>query len=109
MPTPTHIPETKRLTEILPTGREGGLEFGRIVDLLLFREARREGRTFNLFSDRAGDYGRMDSFTDSGLRVASRIGYQYKLYPSPFSNEHRAEIKAAVTKVWGWPHSRAAP
>jgi len=99
MPTPARIPETRRLTEVLPTGREGGLEFARIVDLLLFHEARREGRTFNLFSDRAGDYGGMDSFADSGLRVASRIGYQYKFYPSPLSNEHRAEIKAAIAKA----------
>ena len=99
MPTPTHLPETRRLTDILPAGREGGLEFARIVDLLLFHEARREGRTFNLFSDRAGDYGGMDSFADSGLRVISRVGYQYKFYPSPLSNEHRSQIKAAIIKA----------
>jgi hypothetical protein len=69
------------------------------VDLLPFHEARREGRTFNLFTNRAGDYGGMDSFADGGLRIASRIGYQYKFYPSPLSNEHRAEIKAAIAKA----------
>jgi hypothetical protein len=99
MPTPTRVPETRRLSEVLPAGREGGLEFARIMDLLLFHEARREGRTFNLFSDRAGDYGGMDSFADGGLRVASRIGYQYKFYPSPLSNDHRAEIKGAIAKA----------
>jgi energy-coupling factor transporter ATP-binding protein EcfA2 len=99
MPTPSRLPETRRLTDILPAGREGGLEFARIVDLLLFHEARRNGRTFNLFSDRAGDYGGMDSFADSGLRVISRVGYQYKFYPSPLSNEHRSGIKAAIVKA----------
>jgi hypothetical protein len=99
IPTPSRLPETRRLTDILPAGREGGLEFARIVDLLLFHEARREARTLNLFSDRAGDYGGMDSFADSGLRVISRVGYQYKFYPSPISNEHRSEIKAAIIKA----------
>ncbi len=99
MPIPSHLPETRRLTDILPAGREGGLEFARIVDLLLFHEARRENRTFNLFSDRAGDYGAMDSFADSGLRVISRVGYQYKFYPSPLSNQHRSEIKVAIIKA----------
>ena len=41
MTKPSHLPETKRLSDILPMGREGGLEFARIVDLLLFHEARR--------------------------------------------------------------------
>ncbi len=44
MPTPVRLPETHRLDQILPAGREGGLEFARIVDLLLFHEARRQGR-----------------------------------------------------------------
>jgi len=99
MPTPNHLPETRPLSAILPKGRESGLEFARIVDLLLFHDARRHGRTLILFSDRAGDYHGLDSFADGGLRVEGRTGYQYKFYPSPLSDQHRQEIQKALTKV----------
>lgn len=75
------------------------MEFARIVDLLLFHEARRQGHTLTLFSDRAGDYQGLDSFADGGLRIHGRVGYQYKFYPSPLSGEHRPEVKAAIVKA----------
>ena len=50
------LPEVKTLLDILPKGTEGGKEFARIVDLLLFHEARRSGGRTLLFSDAAGDY-----------------------------------------------------
>ena len=42
------IREVKTLYDILPKGAEGGKEFARIVDLLLFHEARRSGRNIAL-------------------------------------------------------------
>ncbi len=44
------LPSVKSLSEILPKGTEGGKEFARIVDLLLFHEARRSGRKISLYS-----------------------------------------------------------
>ena len=99
MPTPNHLPETRPLSAILPKGSEGGLEFARIVDLLLFHDARRQGRNITLFSDRAGDYHGLDSFSDMGLRLTGTVGYQYKFYPSPLSKEHRKEIEESLGKV----------
>jgi hypothetical protein len=75
------------------------LEFARIVDLLLFHDARRRGRNATLFSDRAGDFHGLDSLDDDVSRVADRVGYQYKYYPSPLSNAHCHEIKAALKKT----------
>lgn len=99
MPTPSRLPETRPLNEILPKGREGGLEFARIVDLLLFHEARRRGLTATLFSDRTGDYHGLDSFSDGELRLKGNIGYQYKFHPSPLSAKHRKEIEASLEKA----------
>jgi hypothetical protein len=39
------IPQVRTLYEILPRGAEGGKEFARIVNLLLFHDGRRNGRT----------------------------------------------------------------
>ena len=99
----SRLPETRTLAQILPKGTEGGKEFARIVDLLLFHEARRKGRTINLFSDVSGDYRGLDSFgaSSDGLRRNGTEGYQYKFFPSPLSAKHRAEIKASLKKAAG--------
>jgi hypothetical protein len=91
------LPETRSLSQILPKGTEGGKEFARIVDLLLFHEARRNGKNLNLFSDASGDYGGLDSFVGEVFRRNDVVGYQYKFFPSPLSQEHRAAIKESVS------------
>jgi hypothetical protein len=83
------LPEVKPLYDILPKGTEGGKEFARIVDLLLFHEARRAGKKITIFSDMAGDYHGLDSFEGDVFRKEGTTGYQYKFYPSPLSPEHR--------------------
>jgi len=87
------LPATKPLSEMLPKGAEGGHEFARIVGLLLFHEARREGRCVTLFSDRSGDVHGLDTFDDADT------GYQIKFFPSPWSDQHRKEIKASLKKA----------
>ena len=72
------LPEVKTLYEILPKGAEGGKEFARIVDLLLFHEARRCGKKASIFSDVAGDYRGLDSFVGDAFRKEGTTGYQYK-------------------------------
>ncbi len=83
------------LSNILPSGTEGGKEFARIVGLLLFQDARRQGREFNLFDDSSGDYEGLDGFSRAA-KGDKIIGYQYKFFPSPLSDQHRAEIRGAV-------------
>ncbi len=90
------LPETRSLSQILPKGTEGGKEFARIIDLLLFHDARRHGVTMNIFSDASGDYDGLDSFFSDRLRTNDNIGYQYTFYQSPLSPEHRHAIKESL-------------
>ena len=91
------LPETRSLSQILPKGTEGGKEFARIVDLLLFHEARRTGRNLSLFSDASGDYNGLDSFAGEVFRRDGVTGYQYKFFPSPLSQEHLTAIKDSLS------------
>ncbi|MCF5050553.1 NACHT domain-containing protein [Pseudomonas syringae] len=79
------------LSKILASGTEGGKEFGRIVGLLLFNDAKRRGEEFNLFDDASGDFEGLDGFSRT-KQSSSAIGYQYKFFSSPLSNDHRQEI-----------------
>lgn len=89
----------KTLYEMLPPGAEGGKEFARIVDLLLFHEARRAGKKLTLFSDSAGDYYGLDSFEGDVFRKHGTIGYQYKFYPTPLSDNHRGNIEQSLKQT----------
>ena len=93
------LPGVKTLYELLPKGAEGGSEFARIVDLLLFHEARRAGKKITIFSDVAGDYHGLDSFEGDVFRKEGTTGYQYKFYPSPLSSEHRAIIAKSLKRT----------
>ena len=93
------LPEVKTLYEILPKGTEGGKEFARVVDLLLFHEARRAGKKITIFSDVAGDYHGLDSFEGDVFRKYGTTGYHYKFYPSPLSSKHRKDIKKCLKQV----------
>jgi energy-coupling factor transporter ATP-binding protein EcfA2 len=93
------LPEVKTLYEILPKGTEGGKEFARVVDLLLFHEARRAGKKITIFSDVAGDYHGLDSFEGDIFRIDGTTGYQYKFYPSPLSLKHRKDIEKCLKQA----------
>jgi hypothetical protein len=95
----TRLPETKTLYDILPKGTEGGKEFARIVDLLLFHAARRLGRKTGIFSDSSGDYHGLDSFEVDRFRKEDKTGFQYKFYPSPFNDNHRGAIRESLKRV----------
>lgn len=97
--TKKRLPAVQPLTATLPKGAEGGKEFARIVDLLLFHEARRTGKKITIFDDSAGDYLGMDSFEGDAFRRSGTTGYQYKFYPTSLSSDHRAEIKKSLQKT----------
>lgn len=82
----SRLPAERSLSNILPSGAEGGKEFARIVDLLLFFDARKRNINLTLFSDRSGDTFGLDAFE------GRESGYQYKFFPSPLSDNHRSEI-----------------
>ncbi len=90
------LPAVRPLSKILPRGTEGGKEFARIVDLLLFHEARRAGKKITLFDDAAGDYMGLDSFEGDAFRKSGTTGYQYKFYPTPLASAHRAAIEKSL-------------
>ncbi|MCK4763462.1 MAG: NACHT domain-containing protein [Candidatus Aminicenantes bacterium] len=93
------LPQVKTLYDILPKGTEGGKEFARIIDLLLFHEARRAGKKITLFDDSSGDYYGLDSFESDVIRKHGKTGYQYKFYPSPLSDKHRREIIESLQRT----------
>ncbi|MCW3058497.1 MAG: signal transduction protein, partial [Capsulimonas sp.] len=95
----SRLVETKTLYQLLPGGSEGGNEFARIVNLLLFQEALRSGRKHAIYSDVAGDYNGMDSFSGDFFHTDGTIGYQYKFFPSPLSSKHRSEITKSLRKT----------
>ncbi|WP_374369201.1 NACHT domain-containing NTPase [Dongia sp.] len=92
------LPKVRSLSKILPAGTESGKEFARIVDLLLFNEARHRNETFTVFDDASGDYAALDSLS-KGFRRSGSVGYQYKFFSSPLSTNHRAEIKESLRRA----------
>jgi hypothetical protein len=95
----SRLPAVKTLYDILPKGTEGGKEFARIIDLLLFYEARRSGKKITIFSDSSGDYYGLDSFEGDSFRKDGTTGYQYKFYPSPLSPKHRNDIVDSLKRT----------
>ncbi|CAM3440631.1 NACHT domain-containing protein [Flavobacterium chungbukense] len=94
---PKRIPSSKTLSSIIPSGSEGGKEFARIIDLLLFQDYRRKGKTITIFNDSAGDFRSLDSFESSGKKTKKTYtGFQYKFFSSPLTNDHRKSIIASV-------------
>jgi len=96
---PSRLPSVRTLFEMLPKGAEGGKEFARIVDLLLFHESRRTNKKVSLFSDVAGDYHGLDSFAGDTFRKEGTTGYQYKFFPSPLSDAHRNQILKSLERT----------
>ncbi|QKJ37652.1 NACHT domain-containing protein [Pseudomonas sp. MPDS] len=89
------LPAVKSLSCSLPAGTEGGKEFARVIGLLLFQEAKKTGLDFSLFDDAAGDFEGLDGYSRA-KRSKEAVGYQYKFFPSPLSDAHRAEIKKSL-------------
>ncbi|MBC3920342.1 NACHT domain-containing protein [Undibacterium sp. CY18W] len=89
------LPAVPPLSQILAAGTEGGKEFGRVVGLLLFKDAKRHGLEFDLFDDASGDYEGLDGYSRKA-KSKDATGYQYKFFPSPLSDGHRKQIRASL-------------
>lgn len=92
------LPKVRSLSQILPSGTEGGKEFARIIDLLMAHEARSRGENLTLFDDASGDFASLDSFSNQQTG-GQRVGYQYKFFSSPLSNQHRSAIKKTIDQA----------
>jgi len=92
------LPATKSLSDKIPAGAEGGKEFARIVDLLLFHRSHKTNDSLTLFDDSAGDYAGLDSLTHS-FRKSGTIGFQYKFFRSPLKPEHRRDIEESLKRA----------
>lgn len=89
------LPAVPPLSQILAAGTEGGKEFGRVVGLLLFNDAKRNGLEFDLFDDASGDYEGLDGYSRKA-KSKDATGYQYKFFPSPLSDGHRQQIRDSI-------------
>jgi len=99
MNTKKRLPNTRSLSKIIPSGTEGGKEFSRVVDLLIFQDCRRRKQNLTVFNDSAGDFRALDGFSTQKGRDKKYIGYQYKFYSSPLSDAHRTSIKKSLSEA----------
>lgn len=88
-PTRKRLSTVPTLYEILGSGTEAAKEFARVVDLLLFHEARRKGGTSVIYDDAAGDYAGLDA-------LYQRTGFQHKYFSSTFTSSQRQQIKHSL-------------
>lgn len=87
------IPNLSTLYERIHKGSEGGLEFARLLNLLLIAESSIQNFQFIASSDASGDYKGVDGII---IRKNEKIGVQYKFYPIPLSSNHKTAIKQSL-------------
>ena len=102
----TGIRNGQPISKLLPEGTESGKEFARIIDLLLFSDARRRGKTIELFNDAAGDLYGLDSYEKLPGKKAGIIGYQYKFFTDTLNGNDRKAIKKSLQKAANSHHER---
>lgn len=92
------------LCQVMQPGSMSGQIFADLCDKLLIAEAERAGYEFRCYSDRAGDYGGLDAYSEPGAGgnfsgVEGRIGFQYKFFPSEsqsLSPDQKRKIKDSI-------------
>ncbi|WP_428740319.1 hypothetical protein [Tenacibaculum sp.] len=86
------IPNTPSLSKLIKSGSEGGHEFARIINQLLFEDSQMYDYYFQSYSDSAGDYKGVDALMEKGLK---KIGLQYKFFEgNPKSN--KSDLKKSL-------------
>lgn len=86
------IPNVPSLSKIIHQGSEGGLEFSRIMNQILFEDSQVYGYYFQSFSDSAGDFKGVDALMEKGFK---KIGLQYKFFEgNPKTN--KSDLKKSL-------------
>jgi hypothetical protein len=86
------IPNVLSLSKIIHQGSEGGLEFARILNKLLFEDSQMYDYHFQSFSDSAGDFKGVDALMEKGLK---KIGLQYKFFEGN-PKKNKANLKQSL-------------
>ncbi|CAL2064104.1 hypothetical protein [Tenacibaculum sp. 190524A05c] len=86
------IPNVPSLSKIINQGSEGGLEFARVMNQLLFEDSEICGYYFQSFSDSAGDYKGVDALMEKRYK---KIGLQYKFFEGNPKN-NKSDLKKSL-------------
>lgn len=94
------IPNIPSLSKIIHHGSEGGHEFARIMNQLLFEDSQMYDYHFQSYSDSAGDFKGVDALMEKGLR---KIGLQYKFFEGNPKNNKSDLRKSLLNAVENFP------
>jgi|GEM_PF-2654553 len=94
------IPNIPSLSKIIHQGSEGGLEFARIMNQLLFEDSQMYDYHFQSYSDSAGDFKGVDALMEKGL---NKIGLQYKFFEGNPKNNKSNLKNSLLNAVESFP------
>jgi hypothetical protein len=86
------IPNVPSLSKLIHHGSEGGQEFARILNQLLFEDSQLCDYYFQSYSDSAGDFKGVDALMEKGLK---KIGLQYKFFEGNPKN-NKSDLKKSL-------------
>ncbi|WP_350292677.1 hypothetical protein [uncultured Croceitalea sp.] len=89
------IPNIPSLSKIIHHGSEGGQEFARAMNQLLFEDSQLYDYHFQSYSDSAGDFKGVDAIMERGLK---KIGLQYRFFEGNPKKE-KINIKKSLIKA----------
>lgn len=94
------IPNVATLYQKIAKGAEGGLEFARIIKMLLQAENDIKGTNLIAESDASGDYMGLDAYIpgDKDFPLHT-IGFQFKFYPAKLNSKQKQEIDKSISNA----------
>lgn len=94
------VPNIPSLSKIIHNGSEGGHEFARIMNQLLFEDSQMYDYHFQSYSDSAGDFKGVDALMEKGLK---KIGLQYKFFEGNPKNNKNVLKKSLINAIESFP------
>lgn len=94
------IPNVPSLFKIIHHGSEGGHEFARILNQLLFEDSQMYDYHFQSYSDSAGDFKGVDAIIERGLK---KIGLQYKFFEGDAKKGRISIKKSLINAIDSFP------
>ena len=93
------IPNLPSLFQKIAKGSEGGLEFARVMNLLMVAEGKERAYEVIISSDSSGDFKGVDSIIKDQPQNKDfflHTGLQYKFFPSNLTSHHKNDIKKSL-------------
>ncbi|ASO06042.1 hypothetical protein [Arenibacter algicola] len=94
------IPNIPSLSKIIHHGSEGGQEFARVMNQLLFEDSQLYDYHFQSYSDSAGDFKGVDAIIERGLK---KIGLQYKFFEGDPKKGKAGIKKSLINAIDSFP------